>query len=77
MSTERWIPSAPAPDDAWMREFTDRLRAKRPELPVFSARHMAPEAFKAMHLLTPAEAAELWDERMIATNRAWRRLAGP
>ena len=77
MATQRWIPEAPAPDGAWMRRFTEHLLAKRPDLPLFSARHMAPQAFEAMHLLGPAEAAELWDQRMLATNPAWRRLAGP
>ena len=76
MSAHRWIPEAPTSDGAWMRSFTGHLLARRPELPLFSARQMAPQAFEAMFLLAPDEAAELWDERMLATNRAWRGLAG-
>ena len=75
MTAHQWIPDAPAPDDAWMLQFTEHLRAHRPDLPVFSARQMAPEGFEVMHLLTPQEAAELWDECMVATNASWRRLA--
>ena len=76
MTSHQWIPEAPAPDGAWMRAFTAHLLEMRPDLPLFTARYMAPQAFAAMHLLTPAEAAELWDERMLATNRGWRGLAG-
>ena len=76
MSVHRWIPEAPTPDGAWMRSFTGHLIARRPELPLFSARQMAPQAFEAMFLLAPLEAAELWDERMLATSPGWRGPAG-
>ena len=76
MATHRWIPEPPVLDGDWMRSFTGHLLARRPELPLFSARQMAPQAFEAMFLLTPAEAAEWWDERMLATNPGWRGLAG-
>jgi hypothetical protein len=70
-----YVPKAPAPDIEWMRQFTDHLRAKRPRLPVFSARQLALQAFAAMFLLTPHEACELWDQKMLATVPLWRNLA--
>jgi hypothetical protein len=70
------LPPTPAPDAEWLRQFTAHLLQKRPGLPRFSARLLALQAFQAMHLLTPYEACELWDQRMIATNPGWRRLAG-
>jgi hypothetical protein len=70
------VPAAPAPDGVWLRQFTESLLERRPGLPRFTACELGLQAFQAMYLLTPQEAAELWDEHMIATNLAWRRLAG-
>ncbi len=76
MTASRWIPVAPAPDGAWMDRFAGHLLARRPELPISSVRQMAPEAFEAMHLLAPLEAAEWWDQRLLAMDPDWRRQAG-
>jgi hypothetical protein len=76
MAQPVWMPEAPAPDAEWLRQFTLHLRTKRPGVPMFSARQLALQAHQAMHLLTPYEASELWDEHMLATNASWRRMAG-
>jgi hypothetical protein len=76
MTTLPLLSTAPAPDAQWLRQFTRHLLFKRPALPRFSARQLALQAFEAMYLLTPYEACELWDQRMLATNSSWRRMAG-
>lgn len=68
------LPDPPAPDDEWLRQFTAHLCARRPGLPVFSARQLALRAFAAMHLLTPHEASDWWDRKMLATHAGWRLI---
>jgi hypothetical protein len=68
------IPQVPERDPQWLGGFVRQLMRMRPKLGRESAVHHSLHAFNAMFLLSPIEAAQLWDETMSAQLPSWAKL---